>query len=130
MSGGRNAPSSSTSITSRSVAPSGTAASAVTTQPVTRRVPSGTTTRAPFTGAGTPAGRLYVSRPRPGTGTATPTARESVGFGEKRTDRLHVFPHVALAFGTAQQIRRMEGGHELDAVAVVVEASAQPRDRR
>ncbi len=39
-----------------------------TTMPVTERVPSGTTTRAPTDGTGSPAGTLYVSRSSDGNG--------------------------------------------------------------
>ena len=42
-----------------------------TSPPVTMRLPSGTTTRAPTTGRGRLAGTRYVRSTRPGTGTAT-----------------------------------------------------------
>src|SRR5262245_38235520 len=99
--------------------------------PVTFRVPSGTTTRAPTAGAGPSSDTRYVRRSRVGTGTAT---RRSICDGGKcqvssvksqvqsrkshvletsnlRLENLahdfHVFPHLALARGIAEQVRRV-----------------------
>src|SRR5512143_3789510 len=51
-----------------------------TTIPVTRRAPSGTSTRTPGAGTSTPSGTRYVSRSSAGTGTATETRRD-IGTG-------------------------------------------------
>src|SRR5262249_43173245 len=59
-----------TGFTSAAFTPPAVSSSATTT-PVTERVPTGTTTRAPTAGVGVPRGTRYVSRLRVGTGTAT-----------------------------------------------------------
>src|SRR5687767_14493267 len=98
--------------------------------PVTTRFPSGTTTRAPRGGGGTPTGTWYVRTSRNGTGTATETNRTGSGHVfaiEEGADFRHVLPHLASAAGVAKKKCRVERRHQLRAT-VLEYAPSQTRD--
>src|SRR5262245_34611732 len=92
-------------------------------------VPS-TTTRTSVSGpAASSAPAKRVARTSPASTMAT-AARTSLPWDADAEDLHHlldVLPHQPLVGRIAQQVRRVERRHELDAV-IVVPAPAQPRD--
>ena len=135
MASGRNASASRTSIRSLT-SPSTAGTSVETTSPVIVRVPSGTSTRAPLTGLSAFAGTRYVSSGSVGTGTATETnirgaanLQSSICNLQFLDDHLHVFPHLTFCGRVPQQIGRVEGRHDGNAVERM-ELPSQTGDRR